>query len=209
MLAISDNGIGMDKEILAHIFEPFFTTKKEGKGTGLGLASVYGAVKHNNGFINVYSEPEQGTTFKLYFPQCAKEAEKPKAAVKAPKALKTAAILLVDDDEMVRNITEMMLEKIGHTVLVAETPEEALALCEKGGMDIDLLLSDVVMPHMGGKALQKAIEALKPGIKTLFMSGYTASVIARHGVLGKGMHFIQKPFSIEELVSKVRDVIEQ
>ena len=209
MLAISDNGIGMDKEILAHIFEPFFTTKKEGKGTGLGLASVYGAVKHNNGFINVYSEPEQGTTFKLYFPQCAGEAEKPKAAVKAPKALKTAAILLVDDDEMVRNITEMMLESAGHTVLVAETPEEALALCEKGGMDIDLLLSDVVMPQMDGKSLQKSIEALKPGIKTLFMSGYTASVIAHHGVLGKGMHFIQKPFSIEELVSKVREAIEQ
>jgi len=209
MLSISDNGIGMDKEILAHIFEPFFTTKEEGKGTGLGLASVYGAIKHNNGFIDVYSEPGQGTTFKLYFPRCAGEAEKPKAAVKAPKGLKTAAILLVDDDEMVRNLTEMMLEKIGHTVVVAETPEEALALCEKGGMDIDLLLSDVVMPHIGGKALQKAIEALKPGIKTLLMSGYTASVIARHGVLGKGMHFIQKPFSIEELARKVREAIEQ
>jgi signal transduction histidine kinase/CheY-like chemotaxis protein len=209
MLAISDNGIGMDKEILAHIFEPFFTTKEEGKGTGLGLASVYGAVKHNNGFINVYSEPGQGTTFKLYFPQCAGKAEKPKATVKAPKAFKTVAILLVEDDEMVRNLTMMMLEKIGHTVVVAETPEEALALFEKVGMDIDLLLSDVVMPQMNGKSLKKSIEALKPGIKTLLMSGYTANVIAHHGVLEKGMHFIQKPFSIEDLARKVREAIEQ
>ena len=209
MLAISDNGIGIDKQILPHIFEPFFTTKEEGKGTGLGLASVYGAVKHNNGFINVYSEPGQGTTFKLYFPQCAGKAEKPKATVKAPKAFKTVAILLVEDDEMVRNLTMMLLEKIGHTVVVAETPEEALALFEKVGMDIDLLLSDVVMPQMNGKSLKKSIEALKPGIKTLLMSGYTANVIAHHGVLEKGMHFIQKPFSMEDLAKKIREVIEQ
>ena len=209
MLAVSDNGIGMDRETLSHIFEPFFTTKDEGRGTGLGLATVHGIVKQHNGFINVYSELGQGTTFKLYFPQSVEEAEEAEKAVETPKPIEAVWILLVEDEEMVRNLAEMMLEEMGHRVLVAGTPKEALALCEEGGMDIDLLLSDVVMPQMSGKELKELIEALRPGIKTLFMSGYTTNIIARHGVLEKGTHFIQKPFSMNELARKVREAVEQ
>ena len=209
MLAVSDNGIGMDRETLAHIYEPFFTTKEKGKGTGLGLATVYGIIKQNNGFINVYSELGQGTTFKLYFPQCEEEEEIAEIAVEAPKSLASGTILLVEDEEMVRDLARTILEMIGYTVLVAKTPNEALALCEKGDMDIHLLLTDVVMPQMSGQELKESIEAINPGIKTLFMSGYTANVIAHHGVLDKGINFMQKPFTNDELARKVREVIEQ
>ena len=210
MLAVSDNGIGMDRETLSHIYEPFYTTKEEGKGTGLGLATVYGIIKQNNGFINVYSELGHGTIFKLYFPQCKEEEEEvTEIVVDAPKSLEFGTILLVEDEEMVRNLARMILEMVGYTVLVAKTPNEAVALCEKGDMDIHLLLTDVVMPQMSGQELKKSIEAINPEIKTLFMSGYTANVIAHHGVLDKGVNFIQKPFSNDGLARKVREVIEQ
>ena len=209
MLAVSDNGIGMDRETLSYIFEPFFTTKDKSRGTGLGLATVYGIIKQNNGFINVYSELGHGTTFKLYIPQCVEKEKKTEIAVEALKSLESGTILLVEDDEMVRDLTRSLLDKIGYTVLVTETPNEALELCEKNEIDIHLLLTDVVMPQMSGKELKESIEAIKPEIKTLFMSGYTANVISHHGVLDKGMNFIQKPFTKDELARKVREVIEQ
>ncbi|NOQ22511.1 MAG: PAS domain S-box protein [Candidatus Aegiribacteria sp.] len=209
MLGMSDNGIGMDRETLAHVFEPFFTTKDKAGGTGLGLATVYGIIKQHNGFINVYSEPGHGTTFKLYFPRCAEKKKEAETAVEAPESFEYGTILLAEDDEMVRNLTTKILETIGYDVLVALTPGDALALCEKGNMNIALLLTDVVMPKMSGHELSKAIEAVRPGIKTLFMSGYTADIISHHGVLGIGMNFIQKPFTRDELAKKVREVIEQ
>ena len=209
MLVVSDNGTGMDKEILSHIFEPFFTTKDEGKGTGLGLSTVYGIIKQHNGFINVYSELGHGTTFKLYFPRCEEQDKKTEIFVEAPKSLISGTILLAEDDDMVRDLTRTILEMIGYTVLLAETPNKALALCDKSEIDIDLLLTDVVMPQMSGKELKESIEVMKPGIKTLFMSGYTSEVISQHGVLDKGINFIQKPFTKAELAKKIRDVIDQ
>lgn len=207
MLAVSDDGTGMDKETQTHIFEPFFTTKGEGAGTGLGLSTVYGIAKQNNGFVNVYSEPGQGTTFKVYLPISAdegKRAERPPEKRLSPVAGK---ILLAEDDEMVRNLAKAMLESIGYTVLAAEHPQDALTLCEKGETDIDLLLTDVIMPGMSGKELRDAIEALMPGIKTLFMSGYTANVIAHQGVLEEGINFIQKPFTRGDLAEKVKEAL--
>jgi len=207
MLAISDNGTGIDKEIMSHIFEPFFTTKEEGKGTGLGLASVYGAVKHNKGFINVYSEPGQGTTFKLYFPASTEKDETLVETGSEVKSMVPVDILLVEDNVMVRDLTRAMLETLGHTVCVAETPKKALAICAGEEKNFDLLLSDVVMPHMSGKELKQSIEELQPNIKTLFMSGYTANVIAHHGILDEGVYFLQKPFSIRGLAQKIREAV--
>ncbi|MCK5132908.1 MAG: PAS domain S-box protein [Candidatus Sabulitectum sp.] len=207
MLVVSDNGIGIDKETLTHVFEPFFTTKDKEKGTGLGLATVYGIIKQNNGFINVYSELKHGTTFKLYFPRCDEKEEKTEIAVEPPKTFESGTILLAEDDDMVRNLTCRILRMIGYTVLVAETSNDALVLCEKSETDIDLLLTDVVMPGMSGHELKEAIENIRPGMKTLFMSGYTANIISHHGMLEKGINFIQKPFTINELAKKVHEVI--
>jgi PAS domain S-box-containing protein len=209
MLAISDTGIGIDEDILPHVFEPFFTTKEEGKGTGLGLASVYGAVKHNNGFINIYSEIGIGTTIKLYFPASISQHEQ--EAPTEEKILKTSAVtlLLVEDNSMVRGLTRSMLEAIGHTVLSAAAPEKALQLFTEHHQEIDLLLTDVVMPIMSGKQLHEKILSLQPDIKALFMSGYTESAIEQHGVLNSGVHFIQKPFTLKELSQKIKDVLAQ
>ncbi len=209
MLAVSDTGTGIDDDIKEHIFEPFFTTKEEGRGTGLGLASVYGAVKHNKGFINVYSDPGIGTTFKLYFPVCADDENEevvPKTDVVAVGPL---SILLVEDNPMVRQLTTSMLEVMGHTVLVAETPQEAVSLCKTKHPAIDLLLTDVVMPGMTGKVLHQVVSTFYPELKTLFMSGYSANVIAHHGVLDDGVHFLQKPFSMQELAQKISESIRQ
>ncbi|MBS1114610.1 MAG: sensor hybrid histidine kinase [Nitrospirae bacterium] len=208
MLAVSDNGHGMDQKTLLHIFEPFFTTKEVGKGTGLGLATVYGIVKQNGGFIYVYSEPGQGTTFKIYIPRLMEdEKEGREKAGETQVAVSAGTVLLTEDDEMVRRMTAEMLEEIGYTVLVAKTPMEALSLCEKKDTPIDLLLTDVVMPGMKGTELRDKIEALRPGIKVMFMSGYTSNVIVHHGVLQEGVHFIQKPFKINDLSRKVRDAL--
>jgi len=207
MLAISDNGSGIDEEILPHIFEPFFTTKAEGKGTGLGLASVYGAVKQSGGFINVYTEPGYGTTFKLYFPECKQHAEMSVDHKNKPRLSRPISVLLVEDDDLVRNLTKNMLETIGHNVMMAETPEKALALCKKSDVELDLLLSDVIMPQISGKKLQKEVLHLRPGIKTIFMSGYTANVIDHQGILDQGITFLQKPFSIEDLAKIINKII--
>ncbi len=209
LLEVSDNGIGMDREVLSHVFEPFFTTKETGKGTGLGLATIYGIVKQNGGFINVYSEPGQGTTFKIYIPRILEE-ESPVEVKQEDATVVPAAgrVLLVEDDEMVREVTKDILEAIGYTVLSVETPLDAITLCEKNGESIDLLLTDVVMPGLSGKELSDRIKVIRPDIKILFMSGYTSNVIVHHGILEAGVHFIQKPFAMRDLARKIRTVLD-
>ncbi len=209
MLAVSDNGCGMEPEVISHLFEPFFTTKKLGKGTGLGLSSVYGAVKQNNGFIKVYSEPNQGTTFKIYLPQHSSATPIPTEKVtEKPNKRGSETILLVEDEPDILNLVMMMLEEMGYEVIVAKTPGEAIRLANEHSGSIDLLMTDVVMPEMNGRELAKNILSIYPGIKRLFMSGYTSNVIAHHGVLDEGVCFIQKPFSSKSLGLKLREVLE-
>jgi PAS domain S-box-containing protein len=210
MLAVSDNGCGMDSETLSQVFEPFFTTKEPGKGTGLGLAMVYGVVKQNNGFINVYSEPGQGTTFKIYLPRhSAKAVRYPEKRQDKPKERGQEIILLVEDDQAILGLTTRMLEREGYTVMAAGTPGEAIRLANEHAGDIHLLMSDVVMPEMNGRDLAKNILSLYPQLKCLFMSGYTANVIAHQGVLDEGVNFLQKPFSKGDLAVKVREVLDR
>ena len=207
LLEVADDGAGMDKETLEHIFEPFFTTKEVHQGTGLGLATVYGIVRQNDGFVNVYSEPGHGTTFKIYIPKIQEEIDVVEDSGQSPLATGTGTILLVEDDEMVREMTSTMLESIGYAVVKAETPSDALAVCEDETKAFDLLLTDVVMPGESGADLRDRVKKLRPDVKVLFMSGYTSNVIVRHGVLEEGVDFIQKPFGIKDLAAKVRDVI--
>jgi PAS domain S-box-containing protein len=208
MLAVSDNGCGMDSETISHLFEPFFTTKELGKGTGLGLATVYGVVKQNNGLINVYSESGQGTTIKIYLPRhLAKAVPLPAKGPDKPSERCQETVLLVEDEPAILKMTTRMLEREGYTVVAAGTPGEAIRLANEHHGNIHLLMSDVVMPEMNGRDLAKNILSLYPHLKCLFMSGYTADVIAHHGVLDEGVNFIQKPFSMGELTVKVRNVI--
>jgi len=210
MLAVSDDGYGMDKETLTHIFEPFFTTKVVGRGTGLGLATVYGAVKQNNGFINVYSEPNYGTTFRIYLPRHKGEAgQTQKESPAAPAAQDHETILLAEDEPAILELATVMLEQLGYTVLAASLPGEAIRLAETYPDQIHLLMTDVVMPEMNGRDLAKNLLSLYPCLKCLFMSGYTANVIAHHGVLDEGVYFIQKPFSMNELATKVREALRE
>jgi CheY-like chemotaxis protein len=208
LLAVSDNGCGMDKETCEKIFEPFFTTKEVGKGTGMGLATVYGIVKQNSGFVNVYSEPGTGTTFRIYLPRHGEEVpaiDKPRAQAKPLNGTET--VLLVEDDEALLKMGKMMLEELGYAVLIAGSPNEAIKLVGQYAGDIHLLVTDVVMPEMSGRDLQKRLSALRPDMKYLFMSGYTANVIAHRGILDEGVNFIQKPFHMEELAIKVREAM--
>jgi len=211
MLGVSDNGCGMEKEIRENMFEPFFTTKETGKGTGLGLSTVYGIVKQNNGFINVYSEPGEGTTFKIYLPRHDAEKSISEGPEKTTERLSAGSgtILLVEDESAILWMARRMLEKLGYTVLAAERPGQALHIAEKYKGTINLLITDVVMPEMNGRDLAARLRVGKPGIKTLYMSGYTADVIAHHGVLDEGVLFIQKPFSTRDLSEKVREAIAQ
>jgi len=209
MLAVSDDGQGMDKETMDKIFEPFFTTKGVGQGTGLGLATVYGIVTQNNGFINVYSEPGQGSTFKIYLPRHGATTgqmggrERPAA----PDAQGDETILVVEDDASILVITRLMLEKLGYRVLTASTPGEAIRLAREHAGEIHLLLTDVIMPEMNGRDLAQELVSLYPGLKSLFMSGYTGNVIAHRGILGDGINFIQKPFLKKTLAAKVREAL--
>lgn len=209
MLAVSDNGYGMSKETLTMIFEPFFTTNKEGQGTGLGLATVYGIVKQNNGFINVYSEPGVGTTFKIYLPRNTEHDDAPedkKIETDLPGGNET--ILIVEDEITVLSLTQAMLEALGYNVLAAGNKDLAFHLVQNHAGAIDLLLTDIVMPDINGKELAERMAHLKPGMKCLYMSGYTADVIARQGILEEGIHFISKPFSLRDLANKIRAVLE-
>jgi PAS domain S-box-containing protein len=209
LLAVSDNGCGMDKKILDNLFEPFYTTKEVGKGTGLGLATIYGIVKQNNGFINVYSEPGDGTSFKIYLPRIqASETAKAPDIEKEPSC-GAETVLLVEDEKAILRLGKMILERYGYTVLAAESPVEALAFTKEYDGPIDLLITDVVMPVINGKELKDKITAIRPEIKTLFMSGYTADVIAHHGVIEEDVFYLQKPFSVKTLAARVREVLEQ
>jgi PAS domain S-box-containing protein len=207
MLTVSDNGIGMSAEVLAHVFEPFFTTKDIGRGTGLGLSTVYGIVKQNRGFINVSSEPGHGTSFMIYLPGISKAAEPEEPAEEILELEGTGTVLLVEDDPMVRKLTTSMLTSMGYEVLASAVPSEALRICLESKTPIDLLITDVVMPGMNGKELRDKVEVFYSGIRVLFMSGYTANVIAHHGVLEEGVHYVQKPFSKNDLARKVREVL--
>lgn len=209
MLAVSDNGCGMDKEICGQIFEPFFTTKETGKGTGMGLATVYGIIKQNKGFINVYSEPGKGTTFKIYLP-CFMEGGKSCGVPREhsePILTGTGTILLVEDNEALLDMSKMMLEELGYTVLIAGGPVDAVKLARQYADEIHLVVTDVVMPDMSGRDLLKLLGENRPGIKCLFMSGYTANVIAHQGILDEGVNFLQKPFLMNALAIKVREAM--
>ncbi|MBN2369851.1 MAG: PAS domain S-box protein [Vicinamibacteria bacterium] len=209
MLAVSDNGCGMDGKMLDHIFEPFFTTKEIGKGTGLGLATVYGIVKQNEGFINVYSEPGKGTVLKVYLPRCVDEpVERLFAAEPEIPRGRGETVLLVEDEESILLISKSMLEELGYRVLIASTPGEALRLVETDTGHIALLLTDVIMPEMNGRALAALIGGIHPRLKCLYSSGYTADVIAHRGILDEHVHFLQKPFTIRELAVKMREALE-
>ena len=210
ILAVTDNGCGMNKETLNNLFEPFFTTKDIGDGTGLGLAIIYGIVKQNNGFINVYSEPGQGTTFKIYLPRFH-TSEKIQEEILPEKSALTGneTILLVEDEPAILKMTKMMLERKGYLVLSAATPADAIHIADAYVGKIHLLITDVVMPGMNGRDLAKKITAIFPEIKLLFMSGYAANAISHQGVLDDKIAFMQKPFSMNKLAEKIRRVIDE
>jgi two-component system cell cycle sensor histidine kinase/response regulator CckA len=209
MLAVTDTGMGMDKEKQSKIFEPFFTTKENGKGTGLGLSMVYGIVKQSGGSIYLYSEPEQGTTFKIYFPR-VDEAAAPLERDREAAVVRggTETILVVEDEEAVRQVVSHMLGEKGYHVLEAADGQEALAAAEAVEGRIDLLLTDVVMPGLSGRQLAERMTDLYPGIKVLYTSGYTDNAIAYHGILAPRIHFIAKPFTPDSLMRKVRVVLD-
>ncbi|PKL38678.1 MAG: hybrid sensor histidine kinase/response regulator [Candidatus Riflebacteria bacterium HGW-Riflebacteria-1] len=209
VLAVSDNGCGMDKDTLNKIFEPFFTTKGVGIGTGLGLATVYGIVKQNNGFINVYSEPGKGTTFKIYLPRFRGESvESCRVTVKEAPIGRGETVLVVEDEPAILKFIQKILTPLNYQVLQATSPSEAIRLAEENSGRISLLITDVVMPEINGRQLYIQLKALIPGLKCLFMSGYTANVIAHRSMLDEGVNFIPKPFSKRDLAVKVRDVLD-
>ncbi|MBE0602334.1 MAG: cache domain-containing protein [Deltaproteobacteria bacterium] len=207
-LAISDDGCGMDRETMEHMFEPFFTTKRLGHGTGLGLATVYGIVKQNGGSIDVHSEPGKGSSFRICIPRHLTDAGAgtADAAGEIPRG-SGETVLFVEDDPTLLEMGRMMLQHLGYSVLPAASPGEAIRLAGEGGREIRLFITDVVMPGMNGKELAERLLELRPGMNHLFMSGYTADVIAHQGVLEEGVNFIQKPFSMKDLADKIREVL--
>ncbi|HEX9610644.1 MAG TPA: response regulator [Gemmatimonadales bacterium] len=211
LLAVSDTGSGMSEETQSHLFEPFFTTKELGKGTGLGLATVYGIVKQSGGHVWAYSELGHGTTFKIYLPRVDEPAEPLATRTRAaPESLRgTETILLVEDEAAVRAVTRLLLERNGYTVLVAPAGSAALALLDGGDVRVDLLLTDVVMPGMSGRELAERLASRCPGLRVVYMSGYTDDAIVRHGMLEPGLEYLQKPFRPDGLLLKVREVLDR
>jgi PAS domain S-box-containing protein len=208
MIAVSDTGVGMSGETLAHMFEPFFTTKERGKGTGLGLATVYGIVKQTGGSVWVYSEVGKGTTFKIYLPVVEEGVEvEPVPAAEPVSLVGSETVLLVEDEGAVRALSRSILERYGYTVLEAGSGKEGLDVARQYPLPIHLVLTDVVMPEMGGSDLATRLEALRPGVRVLYMSGYTDDAVVRHGLLEKGRVFLQKPFTPETLARKVREAL--
>ncbi len=208
-ISVMDTGIGMTKDTLTHIFEPFFTTKGQGKGTGLGLAMVYGAMKQNDGFVSADSEPGVGSTFRLYLPRHVGTADNPDFSTLGKQSLSGhETILVVEDETAILQLAQKTLELQGYTVLAADDPITALRLARAHSGEIDLLVTDVVMPGMNGRELSEKLLDIYPAVSLLFMSGYTADVIAHHGVLNEGLNFLQKPFTSKGLAAKVREVLE-
>jgi CheY-like chemotaxis protein len=210
MIAVSDTGTGMAPEVRDRVFEPFFTTKGKGKGTGLGLSTVYGIVKQSGGNIWVYSELGRGTTLKIYLPRVDEAAEKLKAqepGKEFPRGSET--ILIVEDDKEVRNLAVRILKRQGYTVLDGGYGDEVFNVCRQHKGPIHLLVTDVVMPGLDGRALSESLSQLHPEMKVLYMSGYTTNSIVHHGVLGEGINFLQKPFTVDTLAKKVREVLDK
>jgi two-component system, cell cycle sensor histidine kinase and response regulator CckA len=207
-LAVSDTGLGMSAETIAHIFEPFYTTKESGRGTGLGLSTVYGIVKQSGGYIWVYSEPGKGSTFKVYLPRVDQPVQH--VGEKVPTTGKgSEVILLVEDEPDVRELTRMALAQKGYSVIVAASPEDAEKAVEKNGAEIHLLLTDITLPGMSGHELAKQLTSRRPKMRVLFMSGYTYNVIAQGGMLNDGVAFLQKPFTPSTLAEKVREALDR
>jgi PAS domain S-box-containing protein len=209
LLSVIDNGCGMDEETVTHIFEPFFTTKGLGEGTGLGLSTVYGIVKQNGGFIEVSSQLAMGTTFKIYLPRhvgVEEQAEQGDAEKSAPRGNET--ILLIEDDIPILNFAKTILEKLGYTVVAESSPSKAIHLAGENADKIHLLVTDIVMPEMNGRELASSLQSIYPHMKSLFMSGYTSEVVERHGVLSSDFNFIQKPFTMHSMATKVREVLD-
>jgi two-component system, cell cycle sensor histidine kinase and response regulator CckA len=209
MLAVSDTGVGMSPETMAHIFEPFYTTKEPGKGTGLGLSTVYGVVKASGGYVWVYSELGHGTTFKIYLPRVDQPAQ-PLTGENRPTGVQrgTETILLVEDDPQLNQLASSVLTHCGYKVLAAANPEEGLAVCRTHPHEIHLLVTDVVMPKMNGRQLAEQVARIRPSVKLLYVSGYTSNAIVHYGVLDAGLWFLPKPFSLAALVAKVREVLD-
>jgi two-component system, cell cycle sensor histidine kinase and response regulator CckA len=209
VLSVHDTGHGMDEQTQSHLFEPFFTTKEKGKGTGLGLATIYGIVKQSGGYIWVFSEPEHGTTFNVCFPRVEGVAA-PLVSARPPvqPPTGTETILLAEDASGLLELAKKVLERYGYTVLDAPNGDEALQICERHRGAIDLLLTDVVMPGMSGRALADRVALLYPAMKVLYTSGYTDSAIVKRGVLSAGTAFLQKPYAPEVLARKVRDLLD-
>ncbi len=209
MLAVSDTGIGMSKEVQKNIFEPFYTTKEVSKGTGLGLSTVYGIVKQSGGYIWVYSEPGEGAIFKIYFPQVEDDV-KP-VAEREPSASfhpGSETVLLAEDEDMVRNLCRQVLESCGYRVIEAQNGIEALELFKENSAKIDILMTDIVMPKMGGKELAENLRKLSPDLPILFMSGYPDDAVVRHGIIDADMNYLQKPFTFNALTQKVRELLD-
>ncbi|HEX9700476.1 MAG TPA: ATP-binding protein, partial [Acidobacteriota bacterium] len=208
LMALSDSGVGMDAETQQHIFEPFYTSKEPGKGTGLGLSTCYGIVKQAGGYIWVYSELGEGTTFKVYLPRVLEEEESPWEAPPPESLLGTERILIAEDNEHVRIIASRSLAELGYVVVQTANPDEAIAAAESAAQPFDLLLTDVVMPGMSGKQLAERLQAAQPGLRVIYMTGYTANAIVHRGVLEPGTHLVQKPFTPESLAQKVRQALD-
>jgi CheY-like chemotaxis protein len=209
MLDVSDTGTGMSTEVQSHLFEPFFTTKEKGKGTGLGLSTVYGIVKQSNGYISAYSEEGRGTTFKVYLPRVDEPAVHAKPPVPPDARIKgSETILLVEDELSIRRLMQSMLRICGYTVLDAPDGREALKIFEGIESPIDLLITDVVMPKMGGRELAKRIVGVRPKTKILFVSGYSEEAVLYQGIFDPGTAFLQKPFTPDSLARKVREVLD-
>ena len=209
-LIVSDNGSGMDEKTVSMLFEPFFTTKEMGKGTGLGLATVYGIVKQNGGFINVYSTPGRGSSFEIFLPareetSACRNIEPAKASFK--KGSET--IMMVEDEPAILEIGKAMLESFGYTVLATSDPDDALRMAGEHSCSIDLIITDVVMPGMSGRELVEKLSAVCPQSRHMYMSGYTDDIIAPHGILEEDINFIQKPFSMDTLAARVREVLDK
>ncbi len=208
LLSIKDNGCGMSDAVKASLFEPFFTTKEKGKGTGLGLATVYGAVKQNKGFVDVVSEEGKGTTMKIFLPRCFDE--KKKDDIRTEQALITydnVTVLLVEDEPMILEIAETLLKRMGFSVITADNPKDALTLAHSNSGLIDILMTDIIMPEMNGRDLAKKIQFFYPHIRVLLMSGYTADIIDHYGLTHEKVHFIEKPFSMNSLSAVLQEVL--
>ena len=208
VLSVADTGVGIDEKTTEHIFEPFFTTKEVGEGTGLGLAMVYGIIRQHNGFINVYSRPGEGATFKIYLPLMLTKEEIFEKAELTPVPSGNETILLAEDDQALRKVSKIFLENYGYKVLEAINGEDALSVFSKNSAVIKLIVTDMIMPKMHGNEVYEKASMISPDIKCLFMSGYSNDIIQKRGVLKEGVNFISKPFSPYDLLRKIREVLD-